>query len=110
MFGPYLRDTEEHLDRCFEVDWAMTKIPRLVLSVGKKKKDPEGSRRETQALKELLRSHYAEIKSIFRHYSAAFANEIFSLGGQGFNEFLYRCQVMEPKQKTEAGIAMPQPH
>jgi len=104
VFGQFHQDTEELLDTAFEIDWSMTKMPRVVQNT--LPKDVSGFKLEqtVATVKATLRSYYRVIKGIFRHYAAAFAAEIFSLGGNGYNEFLYKATIMEPK-RCATGVA-----
>jgi hypothetical protein len=48
----------------------------------------------------VLQSNYGLIKNVFRHYAGAFgAGEPFTLGQNGFNEFLTRCNILDPEGK-----------
>ena len=59
VFGTYIRDDEELLMKCFELDWKSSKIPKLI-------KDPA----ERASLKEILRKNYRVIRECFKFFAA----------------------------------------
>ncbi|CAD8172456.1 unnamed protein product [Paramecium pentaurelia] len=59
IFRPYIGDTEELLNECFEFDWNSSKISRFVKSEYERIK-----------LKEYFRSNYQLLKDVYKFYSS----------------------------------------
>jgi hypothetical protein len=89
LFGAYHNDTEARLRAAFRADYAHT---RLEAKLGKWADDLD-------AAKAVLESNYYLLKNIFRHYAAAYSQEIYNLSSGGFNEFLQRCGILDAEGK-----------
>ena len=100
VFHNYKQDNDNLLRRAFDKDFEYTRIPNM----GALKKDPD----ETERVREILKSQFAVVKDVFKHYSAAYSSEIFNLGGNGYNEILSVCEITEDVEKgcnrTEADM------
>lgn len=58
LLAPFRRDTQKHIKKCFELDWTMTKMSRLI---------PEGERDDVMSY---LEANYAKFLALYRHASS----------------------------------------
>lgn len=78
VFRDYREDTQNFLERCFEEDFAFSKIPRTI-------KKGSNFDKEIKDIKELLFEHYVRIYNIFDFYSGCSAYP--TLGMNDFTSF-----------------------
>jgi len=75
------------LDRCFEVDWENTRIPKIVKSLEDQKN-----------IKQLLYEIYKQIKDCYKYYAAIGApSEIWSIPLNTFTEFGLSANIIDGK-------------
>jgi hypothetical protein len=78
VFKDYKPDTIPLLNKCFEQDWEMTKIPRVI-------KNAE----ELQKVKSFLKMNYRCIREIYKYYSAVSpTGQVFSIGNNVFSDIM----------------------
>ncbi|CAG9316157.1 unnamed protein product [Blepharisma stoltei] len=89
IFAKYITDTSELLDRCFEFDWANTKIHNII-------KNGE----MLNHVKEFLRREYKIIYETYKyHASIGNRNNIFLVNSMTLTEIFQKCSVFDKQFK-----------
>ena len=78
VFRDYTHDTTMLLNKCFEFDWEMCKIPRIIKNEG-----------ELELVKQYLKSNYKMLREIYKYYAAVSpAGNVFSIGSNVLNDII----------------------
>jgi NLR family CARD domain-containing protein 3 len=78
VFKDYKPDTQSLLNSCFEFDWEMCKIPRII-------KNPE----ELEDTKAYLKKNYKHLREMYKYYSAISpVGLVFSIGNNVFSDII----------------------
>lgn len=81
IFAPYKPDTQKMLDKCFEIDWESSKIPKLIKGAG-----------QDEAVKAYLKSIYKSIRETYKYYSGVSPlGRIACVGSTVLTEILNNC-------------------
>jgi len=87
-------DTDDLIKRCFEFDWAMTKIPRVV-------KNGE----DLQNVKKFLSENYRQIRNTYKQYASMNpVSDIWAIQNLEFNELISRIAVIDNKLVFDADV------
>jgi hypothetical protein len=85
IFKDYRFDNSDLIAKCFEYDWAHSRIPRVV-------KDPY----ELQAIKNYFSGIYKTIKEIYKYYSSVSpSGEIWSIGQMVFTDLCNEAKIVD---------------
>ncbi|CAI2375065.1 unnamed protein product [Moneuplotes crassus] len=78
VFREYKRDTPALLNKCFEFDWEMCKIPRII-------KNPD----ELKLIRNYLKKNYKHMRELYKYYSSVSPmGNIFCIGNNTFNDII----------------------
>ena len=81
IFAPYKPDTQSMLDKCFEIDWESSKIPKLIKGPG-----------QDEIVKAYLKSIYQTIRETYKYYSGISPlGRVACIGSSVLTEILNNC-------------------
>lgn len=85
VFWGYIPDDDDIVARCFEYDWARTKIPRII-----KKED------ELEKIRVFLKSIYKPIREVYKYYAGVSpCGNIPCIGQNAFNEIINQTNIVD---------------
>jgi len=84
LFKDYKFDNKAKLNKCFEFDWASSKVEKVI-------KNPE----MLAKCKEVMRASYKRIRESYKYYSAIGASGgLFCVGQNAFTEFCQQANLI----------------
>lgn len=87
IFKPYVKDTPELLEKCFEQDWKDSKITKIV-------KDPA----DLEQTKALLKSVYPKLKDAYRYYATiGRQGQIPCISSNAYSDFINQSGIVDYK-------------
>ncbi|GMH52903.1 hypothetical protein TrLO_g10241 [Triparma laevis f. longispina] len=87
VFAAYVGDTKKWLKQAFESDYNKSKAKKM----GDKMEDLD----EKELFKRNLLDSFPILKNVHRHYAAAYTTEVWSLGVNGWNQFITDIKVID---------------
>ncbi|GMH84500.1 hypothetical protein TrVE_jg8017 [Triparma verrucosa] len=95
VFAAYVGDTRKHLKEAFESDYQKSKARKM----GEKLEDLD----EKELFKRNLLDSFPILKNVHRHYAAAYTTEVWSLGVNGWNQFITDIKVIDEDDRGGGG-------